>query len=300
MKKTLIAGVAFAAFVVIGPAVAADLLKAPAYVAPVAVSTVYNWTGFYVGGNAGYAWGQQNTALSILDSADPATCHFCGTTSDVPGAQGAGSPSFNPKGFTGGGQFGYNLQASNWVYGIEVDFGAFDQRQTINNGVSLSGLSALNSPFPGGVCSSSATCAGNFSSSVSTDWLFTLRPRIGYAWDRTLLYATGGLAVTKISFSQSYSDNVNFAFPPSTTPGGLESATGSKTVAGWTVGGGLEQALGNRWSVKAEYLYTQFSGFNTTGHLTDGGGGFANFANSVGQLSSHVVRAGINYKFGTP
>src|SRR6266700_2034510 len=142
MKKTLIAGVAFAAFVIVGPAVAADLLNAPAYKAPAVVATNYNWTGLYIGGNAGYAWGQQNTALSIVDGADPVTCHFCGTTSDVPVAQGAGSPSFNPQGFTGGGQLGYNWQSSHWVYGIEVEFEAFDQRQTVNSGFGLPGLTA--------------------------------------------------------------------------------------------------------------------------------------------------------------
>jgi len=287
MKKRSVAALLLASLWTVAPAAAADLPFA--YKAPPIAPAAYNWTGFYVGGNAGYAWGNQNSALSIVDSADPATCHFCGTTSDVPTAQGAGSPSFNPKGFTGGGQLGYNWQASNWVYGIEVDFEAFDQRQTVNNSFGLPGLSA-------GADCSVPSCVGNFSSSVNTDWLFTARPRLGYAWDRTLVYATGGLALTKISFSQSYSDNANFGTPP----GGSESATASRTVVGWAIGGGLEQALGNRWSVKAEYLYTQFGGLTAFGRLTDGFGDFSNFTNNVGTLSFHTVRAGINYKFGGP
>jgi outer membrane immunogenic protein len=289
MKKALVAGSVFA-FVAVSPTAAADMLTARTYKAPAVMATGYNWTGFYIGGNAGYAWGGEDTTLGIVD--DPATCHFCGTpSSDGPTPQGAGSPSFNPKGFTGGGQFGYNWQASNWVYGIEIDYQAFDQHQTINNSFALNNLTGGLACLP-----ASNTCAGSFSSSIKTDWLFTARPRLGYAWDRTMVYATGGLALTKISFSQSYADNANFGSPP----GGSESAAGSKTVVGWAVGGGLEQALGNRWSVKAEYLYTQFGGLTAFGRLTDGFGDFSNFTNNVGQLSSHTVRAGINYKFSGP
>jgi outer membrane immunogenic protein len=56
--------------------------------------------------------------------------------------------------------------------------------------------------------------------------------------------------------------------------------------------------LAGNWSVKAEYLYTQFAGPTANGTLTDGFGDRSAFANALGQLSSHTVRAGINYKFG--
>jgi outer membrane immunogenic protein len=275
---------------VVGPAVGADLPVA--YRAPVMVAAPYSWTGFYVGGNVGYAWGQENSTLGIADGPG-AACHFCAVPlpSDVPTAQGAGSPSFSPNGVIGGGQFGYNWQISNWVYGFEVDYQALGLRGSVNNGFRLPNLTAA-----GGNCAA-PQCVGNFASSMSSDWLFTARPRVGFAWDRTLLYATGGLAVTKISFSQTYADNVTFGIGT----GGAEGATASKTVVGWTVGAGVEEALTNRWSVKAEYLYTQFGGLTAFGRLTDGvPGDFSNFANNVGQLSAHTLRAGINYKFSGP
>jgi outer membrane immunogenic protein len=254
------------------------------------------WTGFYVGGNAGYAWGSGNSTLAITDGPN---CHFCDVS--LPGndsslAQAAGSPSFSPKGFTGGLQFGYNWQPSNWVYGIEIDFDRFSQSQTVNNSV---GLPASGGANPNNFTNCTAgfaavPCAGNFSSSVKTDWLITIRPRVGYSWDHTLVYATGGLAITKLSFSQTYSDNINFFSPV----GGAESASASKNKVGWVIGAGLEQAVGNNWSLKAEYLYVRFDGLNATGVLSDGNGDQAVFTNNLDHLSSNIVRVGFNYKFG--
>jgi outer membrane immunogenic protein len=251
------------------------------------------WAGFYIGGNVGYAWGTGNSTLSIVDGPTVLNCHFC-DNSDIGAAQSAGSPSFDPKGFTGGGQFGYNWQVSNWVYGAELDFEAFSQRQTINNSVNL----PVN-PFSSSCLS--AQCAANFSTSVKTDWLLTIRPRIGYAWDQTLVYVTGGLAFTRLSLSQSYNDNINlFA-----AAGGSLTTSASQTKAGWVIGGGLEQAIGAHWSLKAEYLYVRFDGLSANGTLmhaypTFGGGtapDFASFTNNLDHLSSSIVRVGINYRF---
>jgi outer membrane immunogenic protein len=166
-----------------------------------------NWTGFYVGGNAGYAWGSASNTLAIADGLTAADCHFCAVMvggNDAFLAQNAGSPSFNPNGFAGGGQVGFNWQNYNWVYGLELDFESFSQNQTLNSGVGLPANSAAISS-----CASGGTpvnCVGNFSTSVKTDWLLSIRPRIGYAWDQTLIYVTGGLALTKMSLSQSYID----------------------------------------------------------------------------------------------
>jgi outer membrane immunogenic protein len=288
MKAVLPGVLAGALMVSAVPATAADLPSRPVFKAPVAVAPAFSWTGFYVGGNLGYAWGNQASGLGIVDGTG-SSCHFvCGIASnDLLAVQAAGSSSFKPSGFGGGGQFGYNLQATNWVYGVEVDFGAFRQRQTITtNGVSLAANTLGNN------CTVSP-CTGNFSSSMQADWLLTLRPRIGFAWERSLIYATGGLALTHLSFSQSYRDNVDFF----SGTGGSESATASKTVMGWTVGGGVEQALTNNWSMKAEYLYTRFDGLNATGQLTDGAGGVATFTNNIGTFSSNIVRGGVNYRF---
>jgi outer membrane immunogenic protein len=271
-----------------------------------AADRVSNWAGFYVGGNAGYAWGNANSSLAIADGplgGIGGNCHFCSPLSiaagglggnDVGLAQNAGSPNFNLKGFTGGGQFGYNWQRSNWVYGIEADFEGFSQGQTVNNSVSLpTNTAAVLNCFAG----VGLPCVGNFSTSVKADWLVTIRPRIGYAWDQSLAYVTGGLAISRLSFSQNYNDNLNFG----SSIGGSESASVSQIKAGWVLGAGFEQAMGNNWSLKAEYLYVRFNGLNANGRLTDSftptTGEFANFTNNVDHFSSNIVRVGFNYKF---
>ena len=281
MKKLLFLAIGLLAVALVRPAHAADLARpAPAHAGD-------TWTGFYVGGNAGYAWGSANNVLGIADDGSPFTCHFC-FASDVGLAQTAGSPTVNPKGFTGGGQLGYNWQNYNWVYGVELDFELFLQSQTVNSSVGLpANTGALTSCTAG---SGSINCVGNFSTSVKADWLFTIRPRVGYTWGQTLVYVTGGLALSKISFSQSYSDNINFAG----LTGGSVSTSGSQTKAGWVVGGGIEQALANNWSLKAEYLYVRFDSLSVpTGVLRDFvPGDIAKFTNSV-DLSSNIVRVGI-------
>jgi outer membrane immunogenic protein len=264
-----------------------------------AAEPIYNWAGFYIGANAGYGWGHANSSLSIADGG--ANCHFCGLGNDVSLAQQAGSPSFSPKGFVGGGQFGYNWQASNWVYGIETEFSAFQLDQTAVNSVALPantfafGLGSNCDVFAPGA-PTNTPCVGHFSTSVKTNWLFTLRPRLGYAWDQSMIYLTGGLALTKVSFSQSYSDNISFGTPP----GGAAFISKSSTQTGWTIGGGVERGFGTNWSGRLEYLYTRFDGLGgASGTLTDGFNGNAGtFTNNVGHLSANILRAGINYRFG--
>ena len=242
------------------------------------------WSGFYLGGNVGYVWGSAENTLAITDGAN---CHFnCSGGSDAALAAAAGSPSSNPSGFTGGIQLGYNWQAYSWVYGLETDFGAFSQKRTSDTSTGLpTNTAALD-------CNFGDPCVGNFSTSVKADWLFTLRPRLGYTWANTLIYVTGGLAVSRIAVSQSYSDN-----NPSNSPLAIVSYSGAQTKAGWIVGGGLEQSLGDRWSLKAEYLFVRFDNINADGRLADSVGGYADFSNNL-RLSSNIVRVGFNYRFG--
>jgi len=270
MKKLTFLGIAFMALAAASPAQAGG-----------------SWTGFYAGGNAGYAWGSADNTLAISDGVN---CHFC-FASDISAAQSAGSPGFSPNGFSGGGQFGYNWQTFNWVYGVEFDVESFSQKQTVNNSVSLPANTAGASCFTAGAVS----CVGNFSTSIKTDWLITLRPRLGYSWDQTLVYVTGGLAFTKLSYSQSYSDNLNFA--PGNV-GGSVTTSASDTKVGWVVGGGFERMIADNWSARAEYLYVRFDGLNANGTLTDSSPGFiANFANNMDHFSSNIVRVGFNYRF---
>ena len=151
-------------------------------------------------------------------------------------------------------------------------------------------ISSVQSSIP-------APVAGRFntpfsSGSVTTDWLVTIRPRVGWAFDRFLVYGTGGLAVTHQHNSLTDID--------STTVGGVIgtfNATSSQTV-GWTAGGGIEYAIANNWSVKAEYLYLDFG--DVTGSAGGGVSGLGLDSASVSvtsHLTANIVRAGLNYQF---
>lgn len=272
----------------VGPAFAADA----------------NWNGFYIGGNAGYGLGAGANTLNIADG-ELTNCHFCdniitpGPTIDRLITQNAGSPDLKPHGFSGGLQAGYNWQSANWVYGAEIDFGAFAQRGTDETSFILPG----NTGFigGGGVCGATGpeTCIGNFSTKLRADWLLTVRPRIGYSFGNTLLYGTFGLAVTQLKFEQTYTDNITYPLVGgSTGAGGYVRTSASAWRAGWVIGAGFEHALRQRWSVKAEYLYMRFPGVSAAGRLTDGFGGFADFSNGIDHFSSNLVRLGLNYKLG--
>jgi outer membrane immunogenic protein len=111
----------------------------------------------------------------------------------------------------------------------------------------------------------SAPCAGT-TCELRNRWLGTLRGRIGYAMDRFMPYVTGGLAYGDVR----------------TTFAGLES---SATKAGWTIGGGLEAALAGPWTAKIEYLYVDLGNVDTSSPATQA------------EFNSHIVRAGLNYRF---
>ncbi|UVF17752.1 porin family protein [Microvirga terrae] len=139
-------------------------------------------------------------------------------------------------GFVGGAQAGYNYQIGSFVVGLEgdiqyADFGGDDRFDFNNDGI----------------------LDGDFNNS---DWFGTVRARAGVAFDRALIYATGG-----------------FAFADDAT--------------GWTVGGGLEYAFTNNLSAKIEGLYVNLDQDNNSIFNIDNDAEFG------------VVRAGLNFRFGT-
>jgi len=107
---------------------------------------------------------------------------------------------------------------------------------------------------------------------TANSWIATVRGRVGYAFDRIMPYFTGGLALGNIE---------------ATTPFFVGK---DATNAGWTVGGGLEVAIMNNWTAKAEYLYVDL------GELNCGIGCGALFNDNV-SFKTHLLRGGINYRF---
>jgi outer membrane immunogenic protein len=274
MKKILLGAVALIA-IGAAPALAADLPAAPVYTkAPAYVpAPVYNWTGFYIGGNIGGAWAG--------NSSEVPTGAFL-TTSTVQAFPLSASRS----GFTGGGQIGYNWQTGPTVFGVEADFNYLGF-----NSKSVS-ISEPNSTFFG-----SGPVPNTQTYNLGSENFFgTVRGRVGYAWDSVLLYATGGLAYgTGITNSVTYANTA-----PGTTFATFQGS--SSNGIGYAVGAGLEYALGNNWSLKGEYLYVDLNNHNRTLLPTTVIGspatGFS-FADTGGDRFS-VARVGVNYKFGGP
>jgi outer membrane immunogenic protein len=270
MKKLLLGLVGVVAFA--GSVTAADLparitTKAP-YVDP-----AYNWTGFYLGVNAGGAWGRSDAATTTIFSN---TGYFNITS---PGAIAvAGAQRLNSSGFTGGLTAGYNWQSSNIVFGLESDFNYFGPR----------GSSSGTGIYP--CC---APTGFTVNSSVSTDWLITFRPRLGIASNNWLFYVTGGLAVADVKSNFSFTDTFAAA---------TESGSISRTKAGWTAGGGVEYALMNGWSVKAEYLHVDLGSESlASSNLRTVNSAFpVNVFTHAMDLRADIVRGGLNYKFGGP
>jgi len=238
------------------------------------LADVYSWTGFYVGVNAGGAWGRADTASSTI-FAPPAD--YFASAINVAQFNLVGAQRDRTSGFIGGAQAGYNWQTGNIVAGIETDFQYFHQA---GSGSAAGILPTIPATF-------------TISQSFSTNWLWTLRPRLGLAANNWLFYATGGLALTNLKANWRFIDNFN----------DVETTSLSKTMVGWAVGGGAEYAFSSAWSLKAEYLYLNFGNAQiTTSNILDSG-----FSPVPRQpishnisLTSNVVRIGLNYKLGGP
>ncbi len=134
---------------------------------------------------------------------------------------------------------------------------------------------------------------------IKMHWLATIRGRIGWAFDRVLVYATGGLAITRLDISKQFAWDFSDGC---TILNGLNECHvgGSDTTrAGWTVGGGLEWAFAPNWSVKAEYLYADFgnTSYSTTNSGTGFIGGQAQVATHTVSTTLQVARVGVNFHF---
>lgn len=221
-------GHARAADIAVPPLNPAAAAPPPPYSPP-----AYSWTGFYIGGNAGWSWTQY--AETIATSA------------------ASGSASGNGKGFVGGGQIGFNWQVIQpLVIGAEADLQGTTSRGSIRGSVGPALITGdPRSPFFG-----------------------TVRGRIGFVYERWMIYATAGGAFGQNTFNGTSS--VAGAF------------TSSSNFTTWTAGGGFEFALGGHFTAKLEYLYL---GAPSSVPVPAGA--------STVSASTHtsLARAGINYRF---
>lgn len=243
MRRLLL--VSTAVLATVGSAAAADLPARYPVKAPPVVAPVFTWTGFYIGGFVGGAWTDGD--VSAYDR------------SPIPFVANRGWGYSNDSSFIGGGTVGINWQpvGSPWVLGLEGEIGY----------LSLSG-SAYN-PL--------ATTL--YATSSVGDWYGVIAGRLGYAWDRVLLYAKGGAAFVNVE---------------NTIVGPTFAVSASETKATWAVGGGLEWAFDQNWSIKAEYLYLGLNDTQTTAATV----GATTYYWDHDNPGIHTAKIGINYRFG--
>jgi outer membrane immunogenic protein len=267
--KRIMMGMAAAISLLATGAMAADM--APRYTkAPPVVAAVYNWTGFYVGGNVGYSWGRSRDDSTLTNGAG--TVLF--TSSD----------RANMDGVIGGAQIGYNWQVQNWVWGLEADIQGSDQKGsrffTCPTGVCTPPFGVI-AVFPGP--------AVPVTLDQKLSWFGTVRGRVGIlATPTVLFYATGGLAYGEVKTTETI---------------GAAAAvfSNSDTRVGYTVGAGVEGVISGNWTAKLEYLWVDLgrtSGTFVTAIPALGGGVLS--SNYSSRITDNIVRVGVNYKFGGP
>ena len=273
-------GVAIVALTAVGTvaAQAADLPTRKEAPAPVFVPPPFTWTGFYVGLNAGGIFTSGSRHATIFDPAAGTDGGFL--NADFPGGLGCGQT-----GFIGGGQAGYNWQTGAFVLGVETDFQGTTLSKSFNN---------VGVPFAGaGV---PALLSGDFltvNGKASLDWLGTTRGRVGFVVtpdNRLMIYGTGGVAYA--------GGSANFSVYDSTT-GSLWSGNPSSSRVGWVLGGGVEYAFTNNWTVRGEYLYADLgsSSFNSIGNAAAGAAFPGVYASGKISYNASIFRAAVNYKF---
>ncbi|MGB8277442.1 MAG: outer membrane protein [Methylovirgula sp.] len=175
---------------------------------------------------------------------------------------GTAEPTYRPGGFIGGAHVGYNYQIGQFVAGVEGDV----------DGSTYSG-SGLGS-------------GGNVLLSDHLPVQGSIRGRLGVTFERALIYGTGGVAFASENLTATNQNN-----------GASDSFNNG--LVGWTVGGGVEYAVTNNWSVRVEYRYTDYG--HVTNVLTNSTDVTAEFPTGPYSAYQHEtdnrVQAGFSYKF---
>jgi outer membrane immunogenic protein len=217
----------------------------PAVYAP-ALPPIYSWTGFYLGGNGGYGFASGKGTATIVGGP------FNGLNT---------SSSANIQGGIAGAQVGFNWQTGPFVLGVEGDGEWSGQSNTTNVG-----------------CGVGCNVAGT----AAIKWFATARARVGYAFDRLMIYGTGGAAWLNAN------DNISASAGGTT----VNLLSASSTPIGFAVGGGIEYEITNNLFARAEYLYMQANSTLTAPVPLVGG-----TISDTGTIRDSIVRGGINYRF---
>ena len=243
VKSAMLGVVGLITVGIAAPAVAADLPAQTYGKTPVMIPVVYDWSGVYVGANGG--WGTESRCFDSVTAA---------------GTFVASDGCHNTSGAVAGGQIGFRLQSSSWVFGLEF------QGDWAN--LSGSNPSILNPP------------AVNRS---RTDAFGLFTGQVGYAWNTVLLYFKGGAAVV--------------ADRNDILSGGVVVATAAdENRWGGALGGGVEFSFAPNWSAAIEYDHLFIANNNTT--FTSTTSTATGFARIRGDTDMVTIR--LNYRWGGP
>lgn len=264
---TLVISFAFGALAHAGPEAFSG--KEMKQVAPPSTPECFNWSGFYVGAFGGYKFGSTDIDTDLTGQWDLGPPNDSDTI-DRNIIESRSAHNLDCSGAEAGGVIGYNLQWRNWVVGLEADGGYLWLRDSHNTGI----------------FEASPKLFYSVENSLKTHYLFTVGPRIGYAFCRWLPYVTGGLSVGDIDFHQGVAEHGLFFHDE----GHVQEAR-----AGWMAGGGLEYALAGHWRVRAQYQFIDLgcAGFHAIG--TPGSEAYTSDPNAC--LREHNASLALIYGF---
>jgi outer membrane immunogenic protein len=272
--RVAFAAVAIGAILGVGVASAADIPPRSYTKAPTMVAEVYDWTGFYVGGNVGGIWGRTSGTNNFL------SLESIGDTATNPQAN-----ALRNSAVIGGIHAGYNWQMARWVFGVEADFDWTDSKAGFCRQTDVNSLPCRDNGF------------GFLTLNEKTEWLGSVRGRLGYAWERFMIYGTGGAAWGKVDASinaNCLAHGCGDSFAELNT-----TANFSDTKVGWVAGAGVEAMLNANWIVRVEYLHYDLGQVTNTLNLR-ADPLFPQEAPWSRSLRYDTVRAGLSYKFGGP
>ncbi len=233
------------------------------------VEEPFNWTGFYIGANAGGAWTDYDfndfdADVDVGEIFDQSIPLLAANNAQIDAPQGGLAPSifvpFSVPGIDGGsddsviggGQAGYQHQWNHWVFGVEADF----------QGLSTSKSTEYVSENFGPIAKNFGAVANLYTMrSATIDWQASARAKIGYARGPVMLYLTGGAAWANVRMwatDKAVVDFVPFDGGPNFNGRSENNSNDEDTVCGWTAGGGAEWAFTKIASIAMEYRHTEF------------------------------------------
>lgn len=260
------------------------------------INLKHNWTGFYLGGNTGYWW-SQNNKVSTTSSTSYINPIFELGASNIANALAKiatnNGSSINAHGFIGGGQVGYNYETNKKILlGLNISFDGLTDSSNIYNSQKTVNLVDFDEKY-----------MGSFSVTQKINYLGTVSSRLGYLFYPTfLVYTTGGFAYGNVMFNTAWTAQESLGqavFPAIFTQNNL-----SKTLTGWSTGGGVEWLFKPKWSATLEYTYYYLNNFNssvTLSQINESVSPAALWGSATAKtnlsLSAGTLRIGINYHF---